>query len=402
MNAVNDAPTANAGLDASVIEANTIVLEGSGADVDTGDTLSYSWLPTANLSDASIAQPTFTAPAVSTNGDLVYTLTVSDSAGATATDTVTISVLNLPAQPQNVQATAANTQVTLTWDAVSDATAYDICQATETITAPENCASHQNGTLITAASSPKMITSLTNGTQYFYVVIPKNANGNGLASEVVNAISRTTLNDTGISKCANNTSNNLACPVSTHPNQDAQTGRDATHNDDSDGHAGFSFTKISSTGVELPASATEWSCVKDNVTGLMWEVKTNDGGLHDKNETYTWYNPDNSANGGGAGTENGDNDTDSFVVNTNATGLCGANDWRMPAREELRSLADYSVSGPAIDTTYFPNTVSKWYWSSSPFLGSRSYAWFISFNDGHDDTYVKYYDFHVRLVRSGQ
>ena len=353
VNAVNDAPTANAGLDASVIEANTIVLEGSGADVDTGDTLSYSWLPTANLSDASIAQPTFTAPAVSTNGDLVYTLTVSDSAGATATDTVTISVLNLPAQPQNVQATAANTQVTLTWDAVSDATAYDICQATETITAPENCASHQNGTLITAASSPKMITSLTNGTQYFYVVIPKNANGNGLASEVVNAIPRITLNDTGITACGDYAYNAGGTLISGHSHsnsencastqdsegdpipagQDGHSGRDVSQNDNSDGHAGFSFTKISSTGVELPASATEWSCVKDNVTGLMWEVKTNDGGLHDKNETYTWYNPDNSANGGGAGTENGDNDTDSFVVNTNARGLCGANDWRMPARE---------------------------------------------------------------------
>ena len=29
---------------------------------------------------------------------------------------------------------------------------------------------------------------------------------------------------------------------------------------------------------------------RDNVTGLIREVKTDDGGLHDKDWTYTWYN----------------------------------------------------------------------------------------------------------------
>jgi len=90
-----------------------------------------------------------------------------------------------------------------------------------------------------------------------------------------------TLNDTGITTCSNETENNLTCPQTDYPGQDAEYGRDVTHNDDSDGHAGFSFTKIDENGDDLPASATSWNCVRDNVTGLIWEVKTDDGGLRE-------------------------------------------------------------------------------------------------------------------------
>ncbi len=89
----------------------------------------------------------------------------------------------------------------------------------------------------------------------------------------------------------------MACPVATYPGQDAEYGRDATHNDNSDGHAGFSFTKLDANGNTLPTTALSWSCVKDNVTGLIWEVKTDDSGLQDMGNIYSWYNPDNNANG---------------------------------------------------------------------------------------------------------
>jgi hypothetical protein len=48
------------------------------------------------------------------------------------------------------------------------------------------------------------------------------------------------------------------------------------------------YTKIANDGSELPDSATlgtnptDWACTKDNKTGLIWEVKTDDGGLRDK------------------------------------------------------------------------------------------------------------------------
>lgn len=100
------------------------------------------------------------------------------------------------------------------------------------------------------------------------------------------------LNDTGITQCADGATNGLTCPVTDYPDQDAQYGRDFEVNDDSDGHAGFSFTKLDEKGNELLANATNWSCVKDNVTGLIWEVKQGgngmigDEGLHDGDDRY--------------------------------------------------------------------------------------------------------------------
>lgn len=95
------------------------------------------------------------------------------------------------------------------------------------------------------------------------------------------------LNDTGVFYCANiaqylnpnqkDVVDNLvpyACPMAGFAGQDGEYGRDATNYDNNDGQAGFSFTKIDSSGKDLPVTATTWSCVRDNVTGLLWEHKT--------------------------------------------------------------------------------------------------------------------------------
>jgi hypothetical protein len=224
------------------------------------------------------------------------------------------------------------------------------------------------------------------------------------------------LNDTGITTCGDAEtppSNSLTCPVDQFPGQDAEFGRDVTHDNDTDGHAGFSFTKLDANGNPLGADALSWTCVRDNVTGRVWEVKTNDGALplRDKDWTYTWYDPDPALNGGHAGTQDGGTcfggiscDTYSYLqaVNDPARGLCGAHDWRLPTREELRSIVDYSRSKPAIDTNYFPDIESGWsYWSSSPFVNDSASAWNIPFDDGHDFLKEKAEGDHVRLVRGG-
>jgi len=233
------------------------------------------------------------------------------------------------------------------------------------------------------------------------------------------------LNDTGITLSGNYKSgNNSACVGSDQPDgsnvytaQDCSHGRDTTHNDDSDGHAGFSFTKISTTGQELPASATSWSCVKDNVTGLIWEVKTDDGGLHDKDDSYTWYNTDSAANGGAAGYadeggytcygyDSGDAaafcNTQAYVARVNAAGWCGATDWRMPTIKELESLVSFDRYSPAIDTDFFPRTNSSNFWSGSPGAYGSNGAWYVYFNNGYSFDDYRDGSGQVRLVRGGQ
>jgi Protein of unknown function (DUF1566)/Bacterial Ig-like domain len=156
--------------------------------------------------------------------------------------------------------------------------------------------------------------------------------------------------------------------------QDGMRGRDANTatNSNTDGKLGFSF------------SAVPGGCVTDNVTGLMWEVKTDDGGLRDKDNTYT-----NEVAGGSAST---------FVTNVNSAGLCGFNDWRLPTADELQSIVDYGTSRPAIDATWFPNAIGGYHWSSSPYV-DPAYAWSGEFNVGSFAFSLRTAGFNVRLVR---
>lgn len=244
------------------------------------------------------------------------------------------------------------------------------------------------------------------------------------------AASYTPLNDTGITACGdyaygssgtgNNDDVDCALAGATQTNdgtsegdpvpagQDAVYGRDVTHNDNSDGHAGFSFTKLDANGDALEASAASWACVQDNVTGLVWEVKTDDGLLQDKGNTYTWYNSTDENDGGLAGTANGGTcsggtgcDTEKYMLDVNTASLCGANDWRLPTKNELLNLVANDRFNPAIDTSYFPNT-NNYYWSSSPSASNSNYAWFVYFLNGDVRPDNKFNTYTVRLVRSSQ
>lgn len=193
-------------------------------------------------------------------------------------------------------------------------------------------------------------------------------------------IANSKLNDTGITRCANESLDGFNCPVTSYPGQDAEFGRDISNGDDSDGRVGFSFTKISSNGQPLLAAASAWDCVKDNVTGLMWENKTDDAGLHDKDWTYSWYQPDNTQNGGNVGLQNGGAcgntsscDTFNYVLAVNATGWCGFKDWRLPTDKELLSLIDLASGQNYVDRRYFPypnKTDDLLFWSSVSMFGS--------------------------------
>ncbi|WP_127022415.1 DUF1566 domain-containing protein [Rheinheimera mangrovi] len=248
---------------------------------------------------------------------------------------------------------------------------------------PSKVETYPDGQSFYTTDLTQQIESLETGKTYYLrleAVLDNNSYFSGeisaVPAEVITASGK--LNDTGISWCADGVQNNLACPVEGYAGQDGEHGRDALARAGQlqkvgGGDAGFDFTKLDASGNDLPASATEWSCVRDNHTGLIWEVKTTDGGLRDMNHFYTWYNPDNSTNGGSAGTQNGgsctgsDCDTYAFVQAVNQQGLCGANDWRMPTQKELLGIVHNGQIMPAIDTHYFPNTPFGWFWSLSPY-----------------------------------
>ena len=210
------------------------------------------------------------------------------------------------------------------------------------------------------------------------------------------------LNDTGITFGGDYPSgNNATCTGDVIDQQDCSHGRDEAPHDDSDGVAGFSFTKISASGVELTAAMTTWSCVKDNVTGLMWEKKTDDSGSEfNKENVYSWGGI--SAQGRNHANREGSY-FDSWNALVNAAnvgnGLCGYRDWRLPTYVELQSIVHSGRVNPTIDVAYFPNTKSGNYWSSSAVSANSSFAWDVNFNFGNGYFNNRSASRYVRLVR---
>lgn len=112
---VNNAPTADAGPPQTVAEGTTVLLDGSGSSDPDGDPLGYSWSqvsgPAVTLSDPSAVAPSFTAPDVIGSVDLVFSLSVFDSNGATApllsTTTITVRDGSAPPDCQNARPSVA-------------------------------------------------------------------------------------------------------------------------------------------------------------------------------------------------------------------------------------------------------------------------------------------------------
>ncbi|MGD9972827.1 MAG: DUF1566 domain-containing protein [Desulfatirhabdiaceae bacterium] len=206
--------------------------------------------------------------------------------------------------------------------------------------------------------------------------------------------------DTGQTKCYNDTGE-IPCPS---PGGDYY-GQDGCYSINTP-----SYTKLDSNGNALPDSATSWTMVRDNVTGLTWEVKTGKDEVqnytdpHDADNTYTWYDSNPESNGGYAGTPGDGTDTEDFIKALNDANYGGHSDWRLPTIKEMLYIVgrSFPFPGPTIHAAYFPDMVASYYWSSTTSAYNTSSAWYVRFDSGGDDSNLKSYSRYVRAVRGGQ
>lgn len=169
------------------------------------------------------------------------------------------------------------------------------------------------------------------------------------------------------------------------------------------------YVGVGPGGEQLDASAGAGTCALDLYTGLIWEVKSDEPGLHDWRNTYSWYNPEESHEQelDYRGTEDAGVcagsacDTWAYVLAVNEATYCGYSDWRMPSRDALASISDLRklATPPTTNMQYFPYTQPDEYWSGNDYDFQWDTAWLWNYQFGHDRVDWKRSPKHVRLVR---
>jgi len=138
--------------------------------------------------------------------------------------------------------------------------------------------------------------------------------------------------------------------------------------------------------------------IKDNNTGLIWEKKSDDGSIHDKDTTYTFAN--------------------AFAVHIaglNTANFAGHNDWRLPNVKELESILNYENANPSVSTEFNAACVpgctvlncsctgfsGLYTWSSTNQAANGTGAWGVGFAVGDTNNLLKTSAFFARAVRGG-
>lgn len=452
---VNIAPEASIDVPAwEGLPANTfpggveIIFDGTGSsDTDSstsdGEIADYVWSQTSGTNvitgvETNLSTLTITTPIANESQELTFQLEVTDSEGATDVDTVTISVQSetetLPVVDAGFSQGVFSGEVVIL-DGEASTSIPSALPLTYSWERSNNVTSNNgantgvaarpiddNDALSTFAIAP----SVSTATVVAYTLTVTDANNNSVEDTInvrIRPMPTPLLNDTGFLQQSTNNALTEA-QQNDFPGQDGQRGADIIEQNGliekaGRGKAGFDFTRLNANGDEQDASADTWSCVRDNVTGLVWEVKTDDGAFQDKDYTYSWYSEE--VNGGFEGDQTGANatclltscNTSAYVQAVNAQGLCGFYDWRLPNHHELFSLMHLGIADDvAIDEDYFPNTgaVSTeplWYWTSVPSADGvnsddAQNAWALDFDSGVDNFLNKSSAARVRLVRAGR
>jgi hypothetical protein len=152
------------------------------------------------------------------------------------------------------------------------------------------------------------------------------------------------------------------------------------------------------TDCDQPRFVDHGDSVRDNLTGLDWEKKVDDGSINDKDNAYYYSWP-----GDGDSTNADGNVFDIFLGLTSANFYGGVGDWRLPTREELQTLLvePYPCqTSPCVSAT-LGLTETVFYLSSSSTLVDPLSIWVVHFGTEEATLFAKTQNVAVRAVRGG-
>lgn len=427
----NDRPTVD-DISASTDEDTPINIDLIARDID-GDDLTYILVSTTSDADGKLVltgnNTVNYQPKRDYFGEDSFTFKVNDGQLDSKVGTVTVVVHPVNDAPQ-VQAINAKTKINkavgispMGSDPEGDTLIYLANVSSEqggSITGQSTYTDPQTGKIFAVTNGAAFVFTPKSGFEgsdrFTYKAADRDLDKSPAFSEVAEVTVAVTggltgkLNDTGVISCINGGDSLQPCPQLAYPGQDGDFGRDVSleTNDNADGYKGFSFTKLDSTGQPLAiqgnkwdengseANGTQWSCVKDKVTGLVWEVKRDDGDLQDKDRVYYYNFPQmNNCVGPIEGQNATACDLPAYTKAINKLGLCGLSNWRVPAIGELQSIAHLALREPAIDKRFFPYALvwygsqtvydRYYYWSSTPYpeaVAGTSRIWTLNSHNG--------------------
>jgi hypothetical protein len=143
--------------------------------------------------------------------------------------------------------------------------------------------------------------------------------------------------------------------------------------------------------------------ITDQLHGLTWEKKSDDGSIHDKDKVYVL-----------TGSSIYPRARDGLLDQLNSSPCFGGYcDWRIPSYEELRTIVDRQTMLPAVHQAFNQNCMpgcsveacscmeSGKYWSSTDSRTDACRAWVVSFTKGDGDAFDQKTGtpHHVRAVR---
>lgn len=418
-------PIAIAKLDDTIVPPYATYQEVSVFGTDSydqdGEIRQYKWQqvdsnpPLNFISDDESSELQFKAPFVSEITQFTLQLTVTDNMGLQGSNTI------------NVQIAAASTVIAANAGADQEVDEFTIVSIDGSDSASSvsdvSCIWQQtHGTQVELDNAESCVTQFIAPDvdavdELIFVLNVADTAGNEASDKTIvtiNPVNLGLLHDTGITSCFSD-SEEIECGGTEYPEQDADTGRDNISellDKSGDGPRSFDFTKFDENGDELPNNSLVFSCVRDNFTGLIWEVKQGASIPEFENlrGAENYYSLDSEQPALSSCPSDSNCGQEQFIDEVNELGFCGGKNWRLPTYIELLNLMDYNDtdSDNLLVSDYFTNTPDvaalghKFYWVSdgSAEGGTTDFNWVIDLATGDDSAILTNRVAYVILVRT--